>query len=65
MKDENFIVVVVNRSPGRTRRAAAAGLLALAAAGAGGDSPGCHTGTDLRPIRRPLPAVGRAEPAGA
>ncbi len=52
MKDENLIVVVVNRSPGRTRRAAAAGLLALTAARAGGDSPGCLTGTDLRPISR-------------
>jgi hypothetical protein len=57
MKDENLITVVFNRSPGRTRQAVDAGLLAIAAAGTGGDSPGRDAGAGFQPIGSVLSAL--------
>ena len=65
MKDETFITLVCNRSHRRADQAADAVLLALEAAGSGGDSPRGNADAGFRPIGSVLSVVCRAQYAGA
>ena len=65
MKDENPITIRFNRSLGRADQVADARLLAIAAAGTGGDSPRGNADAGFEPIGSVLSAVCRAQHTGA